>query len=577
MRIFFIFASLVCVSSCADFLRCYYTDFTRTPKTYEIIAEYYLNFKISALRESDSTIFDALMTVLETVPWISKNEEYKKLMVGLEERLQNNAIAIALKSRKGKLDKVEADSFLIKMKAVAEENDFRMNFGLDNIESSPRTIGLITSAIKSIAENRAESCKVSATLESYRGASPKMIDDPTAASLILYAEFAKYCKTDSHLRGPLAQILKILGTRANLTIPFIKFNRKLTETREYDQFISECYSKHRSNDRNVEVLAKNIIYGPITSSSTTTLFYMDLGSILEELAILDVDRNQLLRRVIGSDMRDVFVEIFRIYTSKAVKEFVKELERQERNKEEIMQILSFTPFSDINDLTWTPEAFEAQSRALDEYLLIDRDFVEESVRGIVARISFMVNYGNSRYDQKLLDAALVLIIKYFKVLPAIKVENFSTDILDSVLELFAHPLANIGVILGHITRTITRTIELPYAKVSATTMKHFGAYSRKAFGSEVAIEYINKFAICILFNCENDEKFERFKHFHQFFESECLGFEGIAQTAIMKAFSLCNKHLMQQLVDYSKEHKIISKTFSFAASRIIKKIQHHPN
>ena len=147
----------------------------------------------------------------------------------------------------------------------------------------------------------------------------------------------------------------------------------------------------------------------------------------------------------------------------------------------------------------------------------------------------MVNYGNSRYDQKLLDAALVLIIKYFKVLPD-KVENFSTDILDSVLELLLIPLQTSEVILGHIARTITRTIELPYAKVSATTMKHFGAYSRKAFGSEVAIEYINKFAICILFNCENDEKFERFKHFHQFFESECLGFEGIAQTAIMKAF-----------------------------------------
>ena len=459
------------------------------------MAEYCLNFKISALGESNSTISDALMTVLETVPWISKNEEYKKLMVGLEERLQNYAISIALKSRKGKLTKVEADSFLVKMKAVVEEDDFSMNFGLDNFEYTPRTIGLIISAIKSIEENYAEICKVPATLESYRGASPKMINDPTAASLILYAEFAKYCKTDAQLRDPLAQILKILGNRANLTIPFIKFNRNLTETGEFDQFIHKCYSKHCSNHRNVEFLAKNIIYGPITSSSTTTLFYMDLEPILEELVILDVDRNQLIRRVIGSDMRDVFMEIFRINTSEAVKKFIKELEMQERNKEAIMQILRFTPFSDRNDLTWTPEAFETKSRTLDEYLLIDRNFVEESVRGIVSRISFMVNYENSRYDQNLFNAALVLIIKYFKILPVIKVENFSTDILDSVLEIFTRPLANIKMLLSDIEDVISRAIELPYVKVSVTTMRHFLELCCKAFKRELAIEYIINFAI----------------------------------------------------------------------------------
>lgn len=156
MRFFLIFISFFfCVafgSDAAGALQDFYRRVNRTPEMYVAFAEYNLNFKTSGLSEANGFIFAPMMKFVGSRNGTFKDEEYKKLMDGLDSFIKNYAITTTLSVRTKRITEVKAGEFLIKMKVVAQEDEFGINYIKESYQYSPKAMSwsfLLSKLLKS--------------------------------------------------------------------------------------------------------------------------------------------------------------------------------------------------------------------------------------------------------------------------------------------------------------------------------------------------------------------------------------------------------------------------------------------
>ena len=552
--IFFCLSFAVSCSGIVDIIQNCYNNAIRTPKMYEGMADYCLKSKVLITGDKYTSMFDPLIKAISDRAGISLRVEYKRMMGGLDDHIKAVALSTILKARSNKLAPQEAETFLDKLHCVIEEEKYFASYALEDFVYSPRTLELIFSAIKAIDDRFSRS-----------GLDPS--EGAYSEDLILYSEFAKYCKTDTQLAVPLAQILGILE-KEKKTIPFIKFNRNLVEGNEFDNFVRECHLKHCYNEKDAINLAKNIIYGPATSLSTIVLYSLGLNSIVEDLCLFYMDRNQLIRRIFKSDSCAKFFRFIENNPSNIVANLKTEMEKQFSNLQAIQIFMDLEPGEKPGVMKVNFQLFDDKSNAFEEFRFIDKNYVELCFVGIDQRISYLIEHAKAQSDSKIFNNVIVLIMKYFNLLPEMKMENFKSNNLEQVLDLMVHPLANTPLLVFEFDYLVNEIVEFPHIQVDINLFKKYFTACEAVYGSEEAADLTNSLAFVAMFNDDRDEAFDIFKIIHQFHLSEEFPSDGFVQAVIYKAIMNYKNGLAKQLIDYALEHGLVSKSFGIIIYKI---------
>ena len=546
-----------CTSGYDSVLRLFHSDPDRSTKAYERFALGCLTAK-RLENSTGGSMFAPMLKSFSEANETSKENEYKKLMNGLDDYYKNNLLKLILKMKSGRMVTTEADIIVNSIRLVVEEEDYFEDYSLDTFEYSPRTLELMFSTLKGIDQN----------FTGYSKDDEDDDEDSNSEIAVFAAEFAKYCKTDLQLAEPLAFILKILA-KESCEIPFVKFNRNLDQSREFDNFIKVCKAKHLNCPQDSIILAKSIVYGPVTTTSTNTFYSLGLGAIIEDICEIEEDRNQLIRRIIESNSYDRFCGYFEGSQSELVAELKTEIEEQEANLNAILKFLAFHP-NEAEDHCEILELFSEKSNAFKEFSHIDKTFVERQIIGIDAKIASLIRYTEAQSEETLFNYSLILIMKYYNLFPMMKLSsnNLPSNNLERVLDLMLHPLALSKGLVKEYGPLLKRVIELPYIIFNCDFLRKFYILTTSVYDVNEATELTNSLAIIAIFSPKRDDAFELFKEVYKFHQSEQLPSDILAKASIVKALSRHNDLLVKQIIYFAKEHGILSKTFILLCNEI---------
>ena len=566
MKLLLTFFTLCCaVVSCSDVFsniaRYYYNNSNRTPRVYEGIAEAALNYKISSEGNKMTSIFDSLLKAVSPLQGISTITEYKRLIVGLDDHLKSYCLSILLKAKGNTLTAPESEFFLKKLLYTLHENDHCGAFYVEQLEFSPRTLEFVFSAIKEV-DTRFKRIKVN----------PRAIDLKYSEALLLTTEFVKYCKTDAQLKEPLSLILKIIEKEYRV-VPFVKFNLLLEEFEEYNNFVRQCSINHNKNGQNNYSIARTIIYGPFSPITAEILYFIGLNNVVEELCQFEIDRNRLICHIISPYRREMFYQYIEANPLSITENLKRDAENQLSNLSAIVAFMNFDPNGGSEKFAEIIELFKEKANALREFYRIDKKFVELCIIGIDNIISLIVGVLKVQVCNTNFDALLMLIMMYYSALPAIYLENFTSNTIEQVLELMVHPWADTRLLVSGFGQTIRGILDLPYVKIDASVWTKLYNLFSKAVDDSGATEVIDSYSISAIFSYSRNDSFEVFKEIHKFRESKGLCSDFLAEFSILRAIYDYSNTLAKQLVDYSNEHGLLSKSYALIAAKLLEKMQ----
>lgn len=566
MKFLLIFFSLCFVAvSCSEgfknLARFYYPNTNRTPKVYEEIAEAILNYKISDEDGMNSPIFESLLKTVSQLEGISTKTEYKSLNAGLDEHLKSCTLHVILKAKAKTLTVEEAEFFFKKLFFVAKEANPRRANIVEELELSSRTLELIFSAIKEIG-NRFLNMK----------SPPWTIQNIYSEIHLFIACFVIFCKTDADLKEPLDQILRIIE-RENKVFPIFTFNRHLEQAYEFSHFLRQCYILYRSHGRYNLSIAKTLIYGPISPVSYEILHSMGLNKVLETFSNTEIDRNRLIYHIIGNNSRDMFLQYFEAHPTSVTEQLKKDIERQISNLDAITAFISYNFDDGIESNAEILALFDEKVDALREFHHIDKNFVGRCVMGLDKIISRLIDALNAQENEINFNALLILIMKYYSVLPDIDLDNFKSNTIERVLDLMVHPWADTRMLVNTYGFTIRGVLELAYIKITASLLTKLNNVFSLVHGEQGAIKVTDSLAIFILFTNNRKDTFEVFKEIHKYHESKQLCTVLLAQIAIMRAVNAFNNDLAKQLINYAVAHGLLSKSYKLISAKLLVKFE----
>ena len=557
MRFVLVFFSLFSIISCSIVNLLLDFKGKKSTTVYEGIAEYCLNFKNTSRALASKSMFSKLPLSSSDYCGKIKNEDYKFLMNGLDGYLQKYALTTMIMKRSGTFGFDDRKRFFSSIDNAIEEEEYLGTYDLDDFGYSSKTLELIFNAFAEI--------------------------DPTNADTFEFIiEFAKHCTTDTELTKPLAMIVETLKTGCK-KIPFITFSPKLVSSEQFDNFITELHSNHCHDLSAAIALAKNIIHGPITEISTNILFSLELGQIVPVLCLEERDINQMIRRILGSNSIDRFLGIIEINNSntntntntniEAINNIKIQLENQIQNREAIEIFKKFGSSVGDERLSGFVGLFDSKWQALSEFYKIDKMFVEASILVIDDQISSLIQLINTITDRRKINIAIVLVLKYLKILPPIKMKQKLGNNFEKALDLLVHPLAYSKNLIMKYSKSIKQTMILSYINVDCSTLEKLYLMSMSSGSEYESVQLLKSFSYFLFCRRDFDNKFELFQEIHKFHELKELCMDYIAANAILKTFSLHDHALAKQLLDYSIEHQFISKSYILSIGKFLEKFR----
>ena len=116
-------------------------------------------------------------------------------------------------------------------------------------------------------------------------------------------------------------------------------------------------------------------------------------------------------------------------------------------------------------------------------------------------------------------------------------------------------------------------MDLPYVKIDASLWTKLYNLFSKAVDDSGATEVIDSYSISVIFSYSRNDSFEVFKEIHKFRESKGLCSDFLAEYSILKPFSITANTFAKQLIDYSNEHGLLSKSYALIAAKLLEKMQ----
>lgn len=559
MRLFMIVSFVNLVSaSLQDISKFYENGFLiNHQKRYEEMAEKSLNYKISCLCESSlSSMFYPVLGTYLNLGGLAVHEEYEKFINGLENYIKRYTLTININSRQPPfyMTETEKDEFMKKMGAVVEEENYFDYYDLGNYSPSPATLNFIFSALKVVRPYSRE-------------------------SINLVASFAKYCKTDAQLAEPLSMIVTGLDI-SNLSVPFVKFNEELdyVYSENYNNFIERTYLKCFTSYESLFNFARNIIYGPIPSSqctqaSSNKLFKILHKDLISSLSLSVSDFKQLIRFIFRSDTYLKFADNLKIFSKKdpKIKKVLNLASYQYDNLQSIELIRNFDLRSDSkqnSEKTKILESISTRMNLLDDYYFVDKNLVEDTAVLMYHKIMHLLEYTAGVQDEKLVIKGLLGTLLYFETLPEIEIDEIDGNFVHLILDFLLRPYSRLNDLIDVEYKIAYKILSLPFIKIDLIVLtKIFNFYDLFILESKET-NFHNLFS-WVLYNRDGKDRFEIFKNIHSLAQSLGIEMDHIIQTAITKLFYENNRRLIKEILDYSKEYCLLSKSFILFTERLL--------
>ena len=546
------FISFLDIVSCSlnVSLRKTYMASEKTPHNLELLAQNMLNFKLSSRFFTKKSMFTTMTFSLADLGRDSLSQEYRNLMVGLDIHIRRYSLNTSLMASKGTLTDNDRQIFLKKIKIVIEEEIYFKKFGLVNFQYCQNTIDFVFAALKAV--------------------------DPTSENSIdLIAGFAKYCTTDSQLKEPLSLILKGLEVTQN-NIPFIQFNDSLDskETRNFDYFISECFTKYGLSTESELALAKNIIFGPITQISSIILFSLFRNTkVIRLIGAYECHLNRMIFRVLRSDSYDAFMRLIETCPEEnnIIRNVKNRIQMQQNNLCAVNMLRTFEPGNSQELILTDLEVFSNRPQALQDYYKIDKKYVEESVLLIYAKMTKIIDSIKVSTQEKEFNAGITVILKYLSILPNIKIDQFEENCIEIVLDLLENPLANAAKHFVENSSLDIIMVVLPYFKLDCSVLIKLYRFYSNLIPEYEAVKAISLTSIYIIGNrIHHANRFQIFKELHKFHESVELNMQFVVLTSIIRTFSDRDFDLFKQILDHAIENQLLTKTYVLSSKLLLK-------
>ena len=533
-----LFLSLFGIISCSsnDVLYNAYKSNERNPKTYESIAQYCLDLKALSSDSTSSSIFAPLLPLIAVMDNVYYKDEYAKVMGGVDNYIRR----CALKINFGNFNEEEGPIFIKMIRLIRAEEDYLLKLGLLDFEYSHKTIEFVFSALNII--------------------------DPTVKNTFdLMAGLLFYVKTDSQLKMPLSMVLKGLETPGR-KIPFIAFNNELnsSETENFDNFIRECRIKQFSNfdNENEFILAKNIIYGPDSSIAAEIMFSFLNEVIISRICASEYHRLKLIRFVLRQDAYYSILNILdNCQEDDGVEKFKNELETYNRIKKSIVLFTIDDPEFHKKNLKAKRDVFAGANNSLNEFYKIDLKYVQEKATHIYTSLILLIDLTEVQILKTGFNSNLRMIMNYFSVLPRIKMSEVDGKRIEKILDLLLNPMADVRSALINSNGFEHKFVTLPYIKVSCALLTKLHLVCLKNMPQEGIEFMMTNIALNILRKREFDaDRFQNFLEIHKCFEEQNLNFNIIAFLSFFLAITRNDRQLTKQLLQYSIEHQLLSKS-----------------
>ena len=217
--------------------------------------------------------------------------------------------------------------------------------------------------------------------------------------------------------------------------------------------------------------------------------------------------------------------------------------------------------------------FDSKCQALSEFYKIDKMFVEASILVIDDQISSLIQLINTITDRRKINIAIVLVLKYLKILPPIKMKQKLGNNFEKALDLLVHPLAYSKNLIMKYSKSIKQTMILSYINVDCSTLEKLYLMSMSSGSEYESVQLLKSFSYFLFCRRDFDNKFELFQEIHKFHELKELCMDYIAANAILNTFSLHDHALAKQLLDYSIEHQFISKSYILSIGKFLEKFR----
>lgn len=549
----FLFLSVV---SCSHF---YENGLEISPKTYEDIAENILSIETCTCKielDKVSLFYPVLETYL-SVGGLCLHEEYEKLVHGLENFIKKQALKVATKLERDSGTMTENEQmdvkneFIRRLWIVSEEENYFDYYDLADFSYDPFTLKFIFSALKAV-------------------------DPSTKDTLDLVASFTKYCKTDSQLIEPLSMIYTGILFN-NSRIPFIKFNQELYPFNcpYYSSFIRKTIRLSFLNFENSLNFTKNFINGPFPSVELNLFQYVDID-LIEKLYASDQDFNFLIRFVIKSNEANNTLLLKRLLKqcSKNAVNIEKALNLVEHHykKKKFMEI--FGDFEICSDSTSVSTKMEFMNylpdtkNVLNEYYFFNQTKVLETGHKIYNDISILIKRTEEERRGQLDSFSAA--INLFTCLPSINMDLIDDGkSIELILDRLMYPLSGREQRRDFDYSIAHKMFSLPGFKINLNILTKMYAYYTSFItqSKEVVFHQLFSFVFCYR-KC--DDCFEIFRNICILADSLDINLKYLIQTTIVNLFNNNNRRLLKEVLDYCKEHRLLSKFMIISTERLLK-------
>lgn len=500
-----------------------------------IISDYIDNFRLKSIQSLlDSQIFDT--------------ENYKEFMVGLDSHLLKYALTTYVKTQKTSMSVAEhetfKENFLKTLDLILkEESNFRV-FSLESFSYKPATLQYVFSALKAI--------------------------DPSSETILdPVVQFLKHCKTDSQLKLPLSIILDAFSIN-DFSLPFIHFHSEIdscSDCKNFDNFISNSYIKFfpdgSANPKQLLNFSKNVIYGPTSSIANSFFFPMINQDLIKRLDTSESDINQFIKYIIKNEIFDHVMNILEDDADNncdVFRRFKINITNQYENFKAIMLMRAF-------EITYNLHSFKERSSALDEYNRIDPVFVKESFVIIYKEFKSLVYAMEIELSIKLLNFYCEIALDFINAFPNIKLDEYEPIIMRNFLLCLLTPEIRTDLFIN--AELAKKIISLSFVKIDFIIFIKLFTISTLIHPND-EVKAFTDLSMQVILNRSDDDPFEIIQVIHNSASCKTIEISIIVQASIMQCFKRKDYKSIRKILNYSIEHKLLSKAFILVTKNLLK-------
>lgn len=552
---------LVFIFACVGFVSCSVSKYIqfcgdnieRSPKDYEDCANILVKIKRTSSEPWKSMSFFApALLATSSIEGISVRQEYGKFIIGLDNYLKRYALIISIKAKKNILSKEEKTEFFDTLRLVVEEDLFFYKYSNECVTYNPSTLNFIFTAIKDIKEMNEDNIK-------------------------LVAGLTKYCTCDCQLELPLSIILQGV-TEKHLKLPFINFSDEL-DLRNcpfYNAFIESSYANCLIDHDNLSNFIRNMIYGPPSFETANIFFPLLRKSIIKDISASKSDINHFIRRTLRNYRYEPVLEML-ISFGDDDEDILKIVDEFERQHENMISIFLFKSFGANNSST-SIQSLKERTGALTDYFQVDPKHVEESTVVIYKLMTKYISVVERKTKiEGHFNSGLNIIIILLESLPKIKVNGIDGKSIEKFLDLLLNPLAYTDKFVGFGIDLLSHIFGLPYVTIDDNIIEKLFKIYVKVFHGPSRKFIFDELIVWILHYSQIDScvKFEIFKKIHKL----AYKFEFVLKLAIeavvLKSFNRKNLIFIQQILGYSIENSLMSKSFILFTQMALSSVEGH--